>query len=60
MAMTFKQWLTAYFDGDYEGEYSGSLAGLEDAWNAAAKAAGAKYLVSNEFRAAFEGGRGKP
>lgn len=55
-SMTFKQWLETHDpDYDWRDDYPGNVAGLEDAWNAAAKAAGAEHLVSDEFRARFEG-----
>lgn len=58
--MTFKEWLTSYLP-DYEDEYSGTLAGMEDAWNAALDAARLSHsedleaLKSTEFSNAFEG-----
>jgi hypothetical protein len=62
--MTFKQWLTEYYadEDGYDHEYSGTLAGLEDAWNAGVEAArdrlangnDLEYLTSDEFRNRFE------
>jgi hypothetical protein len=54
--MEFKEWLETHDpDFDWESEYSGDIAHLEDAWNAGVKAAGRDDLISTEYRARFEG-----